>query len=125
MSETEEYVRTVYGNAQIVDYSVELGKVTYTVLIRDAILETADAMTPIADVVATHIIHFTSELDGLTKWMEAEEAQYMEQSWREKEANCYFEKREHTYSAHMTLGGGYSVLVPLPMPFFFAAYDEG
>jgi hypothetical protein len=110
--------RVIFGEAQVIAFSANFDAISYTIHVSDVMIESMDAVEPMADLVVSYEIPMKTDSEALT-WLKSPVLKLMQKSWQEQEKDCMFFKQENTYDVLMSFCG-YPMLFPLPMSEAFA-----
>lgn len=108
---TETEADRIIGLARITNYEVTFEQASYTIAVRECVLESYDRVEELPDYEITMVSHF-NENQKLIHWLKNPAFTSMQESWQETENDCYFEHTVGARVALMTLNGT-AVLIPV------------
>lgn len=108
---TEAEAARIIGLAKITNYEVTFEQASYTIAVRECVLESYDRVEELPNYEITVITHF-NENHKLIHWLKNPAFTSMQESWQETEHDCYFEHTVGARAALMTLNGT-AVLIPV------------
>jgi hypothetical protein len=101
----------IIGIAKITNYEVTFESASYTIAIRECVLEASDRVEELPDYEIMMIVPF-NEKQKLIHWFKTPAFIAMQESWKSNEDDCYFEHSTDTRAALIILNGT-AVLIPV------------